>query len=293
MKEGTATAHYAWAAAGTQLGGRLLGEYSITGAANQETIVLDGALPVGVAPNGGAGATPASTLRIYAGHLSEPRRLTDQNNNLYWSWDSDPFGGGAANNNPAGLGVFNDDQRFPGQLFDSESTTHYNLTRSYDPARGRYLQSDQIGLAGGINTYAYALGDPIDNDDPTGEFVPLIVILPIIGGVVGGLTDVFTAGPCQSKWGAFGRGFASGALGTLSGIGVTVATGNLWLAGAAAGAVSQGVDQSISGETNVTNAVVGTALGGARGGGSRSSFANSGAASKSDHTSYAYKYWTE
>jgi hypothetical protein len=118
----------------------------------------------------------------------------------------------------------------------------------------------------GATVYAYANENPVSNSDPTGEFIPLIVILPVIGGVIGGISDVLTAGPCQSKWGAFGRGFASGALGTLSGIGVTVATGNLWLAGAAAGAVAQGVDQGISGEGNIRNAVVGTALGGIGGG---------------------------
>jgi len=102
--------------------------------------------------------------------------ITDQNRRIVWRWDNDDaFGGNMANENPSGLGRFTFNLRFPGQYFDRETNLHYNYYRDYSPEVGRYIESDPIGLTGGINTYAYVGGDPIRILDSRG----LAKVLPV------------------------------------------------------------------------------------------------------------------
>jgi RHS repeat-associated protein len=60
------------------------------------------------------------------------------------------------------------DLRLPGQWEDEESGLYYNDRRYYDPQSGRYLSPDPLGLAGGLNAYAYVANNPLVSVDPRG-----------------------------------------------------------------------------------------------------------------------------
>jgi RHS repeat-associated protein len=137
--------------------GQIIGETTFNGASisQQKTYVWLSGMPVAMI-NG------TQVTYIHSDHLNSPRIATNQNKIVVWNWQSDAFGVGAANDDVDGDGqsvVVN--LRFPGQVFDAESGKHYNYFRDYDPSLGRYVESDPIGLGGGMNTYSYVNGNSI------------------------------------------------------------------------------------------------------------------------------------
>ena len=106
---------------------------------------------------------------LHTDHLNTPRSASDETGASVWNWKSDAFGQGKANRDVDGDGNKTVIRlRFPGQYFDRESGLFYNHHRDYDPKLGRYIQSDPIGLNGGINRYVYVGNDPVNYTDSTG-----------------------------------------------------------------------------------------------------------------------------
>jgi len=137
---------------------------------------------------------------VHPDHLGTPRVITASTalaattgtgitspqtvNKAVWRWDSDPFGSNATansapNENPNTLSqvvgtatlpyLFGFDLAFPGQKRDRETGKHYNYFRDYDPAVGRYFESDPIGLWGDASAFSYVGADPLGYIDMYGE----------------------------------------------------------------------------------------------------------------------------
>ncbi|WP_250624910.1 RHS repeat-associated core domain-containing protein [Pinirhizobacter soli] len=144
--------------------GHWVGDYDAQGHAKQQVIWLDD-LPIAMLANG-------KVYDIRPDHLGTPRAVIDRlTKQAVWTWpvSGEPFGNDAPNEDPDGDGVaFNFAMRFPGQRYDAAIGINYNYFRDYDAQSGRYVQSDPIGLEGGISTYAYALGSPVDAFDSDG-----------------------------------------------------------------------------------------------------------------------------
>ncbi|MFG0314891.1 MAG: RHS repeat-associated core domain-containing protein, partial [Phycisphaerales bacterium] len=116
----------------------------------------------------------------------------------------------------------------------------FRRNRYYDPATGQFMQHDPIGIAGGMNLYGFANGDPVNFSDPFGLSAcpPDCSSSDYAWMAVGGTIGFFIGG-------GGGSGFAL-ATGGAGAVAVPAAGAAGATAGAAAGlAISELIDSGI------------------------------------------------
>ena len=121
-------------------------------------VFADGGVPIAVWRDG-------AMYAISNDHLGRPEAVTNTAGAVVWRARNLAYHREQTvnNSNFGSLGL-----SFPGQYLDAESGMAYNWHRVYDPSSGRYTQSDPIGLAGGLNAFAYVGGNPVNGIDPHG-----------------------------------------------------------------------------------------------------------------------------
>ena len=135
---------------------------------------------------------PEECYFYHCNHLGLPEALTNQKGEAVWAASYDAWGTIKEEHNPNNL---HQPIRLPGQYHDTETGLYYNRHRYYDPKLGSYINQDPIGLEGGDNYYNYALNLPTQLYDPTGLFIPLVVLAGIagkalIGAAIGASVEV-------------------------------------------------------------------------------------------------------
>lgn len=152
---------------------RYLGTWALDPANNPKVALLaslTGTLSADAVRFVAGDAIGGEVVYTHSDQLGTIQKLTDTSGGLAWDRTARPFGETVSISAASGVTQM---QRFPGQYAD-ETGLSYNYFRDYDPTLGRYLQSDPIGLLGGVNTYGYVGGNPISYVDPTGEYAQLV-----------------------------------------------------------------------------------------------------------------------
>ena len=137
--------------------GALLAENDLNKGTAADYIYLNGR------PIGEVNPTTGKLYFTHTDRLGTPQKLTDATQAVVWSALYQPFGGATFSGTLATQSL-----RLSGQVFDAETGLYHNGYRDYAPGLTRYVESDLIGLAGGVNTYQYAEGRPLGEVDPVG-----------------------------------------------------------------------------------------------------------------------------
>lgn len=131
----------------------------------------------------------AGSLDFLTDSLGSVLALADSTGTIQTNYTYEPFGKTTTSG-----AVSNNSYQYTGRENDGTGLYYYRA-RYYDPTLQRFISSDPIGLAGGLNTYAYVFNNPMRSTDPTGELPPQVIIVgagAVVGGLAQGLTTAYS-----------------------------------------------------------------------------------------------------
>ena len=152
---------------------------------------------------------------LHHDHLGSAVAGTDESGDVLWTEKYTPYGialvNDAANDNQAG---------FTGHIKDTDTGLTYMQARYYDPVIGRFLSIDPVTfqesmLPGQFNRYAYTWNNPVNANDPDGEFLNFVFGAAIGAAIETGSQLIANGGDFSSLDG--GAIFKSAAVGSLTG----------------------------------------------------------------------------
>ena len=127
--------------------------------------------------------------------------ITDYNGNIQAQYHYDPWGTQISNS-----GTLTQPFRYAGYYYDDETGLYYLKNRYYSPALGRFMTTDAHSYINHfnpqtLNLYSYCLNNPVNFNDPDGNFIPVIIAaaiasapawVPAVAGTVTAVIAAFT-----------------------------------------------------------------------------------------------------
>jgi RHS repeat-associated protein len=196
------------------------------------------------------GGSPA-IFYFHTDALGSTRLITDASKNVLFTDNYQPYG---QDNQSTGAETY----KFTGKPVSATTGLYYYYHRWYDPATGRFLSQDpqygQLSDPQSLNQYVYVKDSPLNNKDPSGEIIE-VVIGAVAGGLIGwGLCGFSFSNACLAQAGA---GALTGALAgatfglSLGAMGVTGTVAATLPEALAAGAISGTISGIASFDINV------------------------------------------